>query len=118
MGAFYLGQSIFSLPSTVSVLYPVYIHLLTVGWLTQLIMGVIYWMFPKYSKDQPRGSADLGWAVFGLLNVGLILRAVGEPINALRPDLNLGWILAFSAIFQLIAGWLFIVNTWGRVKER
>ncbi|PJB67886.1 MAG: hypothetical protein CO094_02665 [Anaerolineae bacterium CG_4_9_14_3_um_filter_57_17] len=28
-------------------LFPVYIHLLVFGWLTQLIFGVIYWMFPK-----------------------------------------------------------------------
>jgi hypothetical protein len=26
--------------------FAVYIHLLVFGWLTQLIFGVVYWMFP------------------------------------------------------------------------
>jgi len=84
----------------------------------QLIMGVVYWMFPKYSKEQPRRSEKLGWTVFVLLNVGLIIRAIGEPLNTLRPDLHLGWVLAVSAVLQLLAGWAFVINTWSRVKER
>ncbi|MBE2272255.1 MAG: hypothetical protein IAE80_28730 [Anaerolinea sp.] len=99
-------------------LRPVYLHLLIVGWITQLIIGVAYWMFPKRSKDQPRGSIRLGWIVFALLNLGLILRAVGEPLHALQPGSFSGALLAVSAVLQVTAGWLFIANTWGRVKER
>ena len=74
-GVLTVGQPVLNLPSTFGVLYPVYIHLLMVGWVMQLIIGVVYWMFPKYSKEHPRGSDRLGWIVFGLLNAGLILRA-------------------------------------------
>lgn len=28
-------------------LFPVHIHLFTMGWLTLLLFGVVYWMFPK-----------------------------------------------------------------------
>jgi heme/copper-type cytochrome/quinol oxidase subunit 1 len=117
-GVFYLGRQTFSLPASFNVLYPVYIHLLMVGWVMQLILGVVYWMFPKYTKERPRGSEQLGWVVFWLLNAGLILRAVGEPLTALKPEWNLGWTLAISAILQLLAAWGFVINTWGRVKER
>ncbi len=117
-GVLYLGQPLFHLPPTVSVIYPVYIHLLTVGWITQLIMGVVYWMFPKYSKERPRRSDQLGWVVFAMLNAGLIMRAVCEPLFTLHQDWKIGWALGVSAILQLGAGWGFIVNTWGRVKER
>lgn len=117
-GVLTVGQTVLNLPSAFGVLYPVYIHLLMVGWVMQLIIGVVYWMFPKYSKERPRGSDRLGWTVFGLLNAGLILRAIGEPLNTLQPGWHLGWTLAISAILQLVAGWAFILNTWGRVKER
>jgi hypothetical protein len=36
-----------SLTSAGLILWPTYVHLLVVGWLTQLIFGVAYWMFPR-----------------------------------------------------------------------
>lgn len=106
------------LPDMVVAFTPVYIHLLMVGWVTQLILGVVYWMFPKYSKEHPRGSERLGWLAFVLLNAGLILRALGEPLAVNTPGAAGSWMLALSALFQLIAGWAVVINTWGRVKER
>ncbi len=99
-------------------LSPVYLHLFMVGWVSQLIFGVIYWMFPKFSKEQPRGSETLGWATYALLNIGLILRAIGEPLQAMQPEGGTGWLLAVSAILQWLAGMAFVANTWARVKER
>jgi len=105
------------LPSWMSALNPVYVHLLAVGWITQLIIGVAYWMFPKFTKARPRGSEALGWATFILLNAGLILRIISEP-RVTGSDPDLGWMLAVSAVLQTVAGWLFVINTWSRVKER
>jgi heme/copper-type cytochrome/quinol oxidase subunit 1 len=118
MGALVIARPVLNLPAEIAAFQPVYLHLLMVGWVTQLIMGVVYWMFPKESKERPRGNEKLGWAVFALLNAGLILRAVGEPLIVIDPALNAGWILAVSAVLQLLAGWGFIFNTWARVKER
>lgn len=112
------ARTVVTLPSWVDTLNPVYIHLLTVGWITQLIIGVAYWMFPKFSKKHPRGSEKMGWATFWLLNLGLILRVIGEPRAALRAEPDTGWMLALSAVLQTIAGWLFVINIWVRVKER
>src|SRR5436305_10063669 len=85
-------RPVLNLPSPISALQPVYFHLLMVGWVTQLIFGVVFWMFPKQSSDRPRGSEALGWASYGLLNAGLLLRAVGEPLAALQPGAVAGWL--------------------------
>lgn len=99
-----------------AVIWPTYLHLLVLGWLTQLIFGVAFWLFPKHSPTHPRGSDRLGWISFLLLNLGLILRAVAEPWQALgRP---MGALLVASAAVQLAAGWAFVINTWPRVRER
>lgn len=98
--------------------FPVYIHLLVFGWLTQLIFGVIYWMFPKYSNQFPRGHESLGWITYGLLNIGLLLRAIAEPLQASQPNNLFGALLVISAILQWLSGVVFIVNTWQRVKEK
>ena len=113
-----LAQPAFGWSSRWQVLRPVYLHFLFIGWVTQIIMGVGYWMFPKYSKENPRGSEKLGWAVFVLLNLGLILRAIGEPVMVIDPHAGFGWILATASLCLFLAGWVFIANTWGRIKER
>lgn len=99
-------------------LFPVYIHLLVFGWLTQLIFGVVFWMFPKYSVEKPRGNEALGWWTYALLNTGLLLRAVAEPIQSTQANPISGWMLILSAVLQFLSGVLFVVNSWGRVKEK
>jgi heme/copper-type cytochrome/quinol oxidase subunit 1 len=97
-------------------IWPAYLHLLVLGWLTQLIFGVAYWMFPRYSAEKPRGSERLGWLAFVLLNLGLVFRAVFEPWHATSG--RGGAMLVVSAALQLLAGLAFVANTWPRVRER
>ncbi len=110
-----LGVSLFSsIQPSFAYLRPVYIHLITIGWLSQLIMGVAYWMFPKFSKEAPRGNEKLSWLVYGLINLGLLFRAIGEGF----PSSGFDWMLVLSALCLFLAGWGFVLNSWGRVKER
>ncbi len=118
MGAILLAQPVLEWSTRWQTLRPVYLHFLFIGWVTQIIMGVGYWMFPKYSKEHPRGSEKLGWLVFVLLNLGLILRAIGEPMMAISPHDAFRWMLAIASLCLLLAGWGFIANTWGRIKVR
>lgn len=110
-------QPLFGL-SALGGLFPIYIHLLVFGWLTQLVFGVVYWMFPKYSPAAPRGSETLGWWTYGLLNVGLILRAIAEPVQAARPNPLTGWTLVLSALLQFLSGVTFVLNSWPRVRVK
>ena len=71
-------------------LVPVYFHLLMVGWVTQLIFGVAFWMFPRYSKEKPRGREGLAWAMYASLNAGLLLRGLAEPMHSGAPSAFLG----------------------------
>ena len=105
-----------SLLPVLEVIWPTYLHLLVLGWLTQLIFGVALWLFPKHSSTRPRGSDRLGWITFFLLNGGLILRAVAEPWQALGQ--STGGLLVVAAGAQLAAGWAFVANIWPRIRER
>lgn len=118
-GLLLAADALWDLPAFFRVLSPVYFHLFLVGWITQLIFGVVYWMFPKASLEKPRGNEQIAWATFWLLNAGLVLRVIAEPLNALSsPGAFWGWLLATSALLQWIAGLLFVGNTWVRVKEK
>ncbi len=91
-------------------------HLLTVGWATQLIFGVAFWMFPLMGKPQPRGDERLAWIVFWTLNIGLLLRVVGEPLAGFNPNALTQMLLSVSATLQLAAVVIFAILMWPRVK--
>lgn len=118
IGAVLAGRTLWSLSPFLAAMRPIYFHLFMVGWVFQLILGVIYWMFPKYTRENPHGSEGLWQAAFWLLNAGLLLRLVAEPMQTLSVQPIWGWLLALSAVLQWVAGLIFAGNTWGRVKER
>ena len=109
-----------ALPDTnpIAGVFPVYFHLLTFGWLTQLIFGIAIWMFPKYSQAEPRGHEWVGWTTFALLKSGLILRMIFEPWNGIAPSPLTGWMLVTAALLQWSAGVAFVANTWKRIKVK
>jgi hypothetical protein len=117
VAALTLGVLSYLLPATIpsAALQPVYLHMLVVGWITQLIFGVVYWMFPKASLERPRGSSTLAAGTFIFLNLGLAARAVGEPMATLGPDATGRSLLLVSAGLQWLAGLGFVANTWPRV---
>jgi hypothetical protein len=90
------------------------VHLLTVGWLLQLIIGVAFWMFPRHPTSPPRGDTRYGWWAFGLLNAGLLLRLLGEPwrLGFAGPS----WPLVASALLQLAGVAFAITLLWPRIR--
>jgi hypothetical protein len=97
--------------------YPA-IHLLVVGWLTQLIVGVAIWLFPLPERPGSPWMNRLGWIGFGLLNGGLVLRLAGEVGPAFGGAVWAGWALAASATAQAIAAWLFAALLMPRLRPR
>jgi hypothetical protein len=112
------ANSVWRISAWLAALGPIYFHLFLVGWITQLIFGVVFWMFPKWSTQHPRGSDSLGWATFWLINLGLLARVVSEPLHTLQPAPLWGWLLVGSALLQWLGGMAFVANTWNRVKEK
>lgn len=115
LAALALSQAL-PVPRGLLALRPLAWHLLTVGWATQLIFGVAFWMFPHLTRQEPRGDERAAWVAFWTLNAGLALRAVGEPVNSLWPGALPPIVLQAAAVLQVAAAWIFVVVTWPRVK--
>ena len=96
------------------------LHLLVVGWVTQLAIGVAYWMFPRLLKKDnpnPRGSVAMAWAVYLCLNAGLVLRLTIEPSYRTIGQSWLAALLALSGVLQAAAAVGFGLLIWARIRS-
>lgn len=115
LGVVRAGQAAGVVPGTASTLWLPQLHFLTVGWLTQLIFGVAFWLFPS-----PRGAGEASsravWLAYAALNLGLLLRLGCEP--DLLPKAPRAWGLGASAALQWAASLLMVGHLWGRVRSK
>lgn len=119
VGLLIVSRPVLALPSWVANLTPVYYHLLMVGWVTQLIFGVSIWMFPSHPGENRFGNETVIWWIYGTLNLGLLIRAIAEPIvMSGGPTPNAGPILVISSVLQWLAAILYVYVMWPRVKGK
>ncbi|MBI4496673.1 MAG: hypothetical protein HY689_02095 [Chloroflexi bacterium] len=88
-------------------------HLLFVGFLTMLVMGVALWMFPR--PGGTRGGEGRALWSYWLLHLGLLARVIAEPGALWYPGGIWGPLLVFSGLAQGGAVALFVTAVWGRV---
>lgn len=113
MGAFLQVRGAFGVGTGLNV-ETVHIHLMAIGFVLMLIMGVAYWMFPRPSGATPREAArdPLAWTSYFLLTPGLVLRVLRYLF--LTPPLAMP-VLVLSAALQAGGILCFVLAIWKRV---
>jgi hypothetical protein len=130
IGALLLVNRWIPLGSPVTALRTSHIQVLLAGWLTQLILGVAWWLFPPMAlRPRPnsprsirrgqaqRGSEPLFWTTFICLNAGILLQAICAPLYTWTRIGAFNLLAGISGLFLLAAALTFVVNMWGRVRE-
>jgi hypothetical protein len=130
LGAILLINRWLSLAPQIPVLKLSHVVILLAGWLTQLIMGVAWWLFPPLDiglkpdsltparrGQTQRGSEPLFWAALILLNAGVLLQAVFAPLYAWTLIGAFNVLSSISGLFLLAAAIAFVANMWRRVRE-
>jgi heme/copper-type cytochrome/quinol oxidase subunit 1 len=95
-------------PRVWSLLTP-HIQFLLFGWIVDLIMGMAFWILPRFSQPPRRGHVGLAWASLWLFNAGIMV-AAASPWIASNWSQAAGWGL------ELAGAGLFVVYLWPRVK--
>lgn len=91
-------------------LLPAHIDFLLFGWTVQLVIGVAFWILPRYRQPPKRGDVRVAWASVALLNVGVLSAAFG-PLLTSAPGVSLA-----GKIMEAGAALLFALHAWPRVK--
>jgi hypothetical protein len=89
-------------------LLPLHLELLLFGWIVQLVMGVAFWIFPRFWRS--RGDERPAWLAFGLLNGGVWLAGAGVVLGSPPLFIFLGRLLEAGAAAA------FALHAWSRVK--
>lgn len=91
-------------------LRPLHAELLLYGWTLQLIMGVAYWILPRFRTGTERGNQALPWAAYWLLNTGVLLAAL-----ATAPGAGSG-IKLLGRMLETLAAMAFVAHALPRIK--
>jgi heme/copper-type cytochrome/quinol oxidase subunit 1 len=93
-----------------------HVHLLLVGFVLTLIIGVATWMFPRPARDDGRYRPELAEAVYWIMTASTMIRALAEIGVGLWGAGPLRLLVAAGGLGQLAAAALFVVNMWWRVR--
>lgn len=99
----------------------VHAHMGFVGWLVNLVMGIALWFLPvnreRFPENRGRYPEGTVRVIFAMLNGGLLLRVVFEPLADRGPAAIYSAMLVLSAVLQLGAVILFAAIAWARVRQ-
>ena len=93
-----------------------HVHLLLVGFMLMMVMGVATWMFPRPAKDDTAYRPELAEAVYWVMCLATALRAVGELLAGFSPSPALRLLIAAGGLGQVLGTLLFVANMWRRVR--
>jgi cbb3-type cytochrome oxidase subunit 1 len=93
-----------------------HVHLLLVGFMLMIVMGVATWMFPRPARDDLRYRPELAEAVYWLMTVATCVRTAAELLAAHSDSTALRAAIALGGLGQAGGVLLFVVNMWTRVR--
>jgi cbb3-type cytochrome oxidase subunit 1 len=91
-------------------------HLLLVGFMLMIVIGVATWMFPRPARDDARYRPALAEAVYWIMTTSTALRAACEITAGLVPAPTLRFGIALGGLGQFAGAVLFVVNMWTRIR--
>jgi hypothetical protein len=93
-----------------------HVHLLLVGFMLMIVMGVATWMFPRPARDDVRYRPELAEAVYWTMTLATALRAAGELTAPFVPSAAIRVAIALGGLGQVAGALLFVANMWSRVR--
>ncbi|MCX6163403.1 MAG: hypothetical protein NTU73_00835 [Ignavibacteriae bacterium] len=91
-------------------------HIILVGFMMMMIMGIAVWFFPKADKTDKRYSPNLIILVYRLMVIGTSSRFIFEVIDSYITLEFISHSIVLSSFLQIIAAIIYIYTMWGRIR--
>ncbi len=89
---------------------PAHIEFLLIGWVIQLILGVVFWILPRFSHEPIRGNERLAWLSYFMINAGIWMALLSPLFYELR------WLPVLGRLMETGAALVFALHAWPRIK--
>ncbi len=91
-------------------------HIILVGSVMMMIMGVALWFFPKAQKEDQKYDPDKILISYWLMTASTALRFIFQVIAAFIFMEWTGWMITIFSLFQVAAIIYFFYAIWGRIR--
>ncbi|NCQ19690.1 MAG: hypothetical protein GW805_15350 [Ignavibacteria bacterium] len=91
-------------------------HVILVGSVMMMIMGVALWFFPRPEKDDKKYDPDLILVTYWMMTIATALRFVMQVLGSYY---YITWVNVAIVVFstlQVLAMILFFYSMWGRIR--
>ncbi len=115
-GLYLMSAKYFGLPGYSSETISAHTHLILVGSVMMMIMGVALWFFPRAEKTDKKYNPDLIRFVFWLMALSTALRFVFQMLYGFLFSEWITYAITCMSVFQIISIVLFFYSVWGRIR--
>ncbi len=90
-------------------------HLILVGFVMMLIMGIALWLFPR-PREKVFYSPLIAEITFYLMFAAIAVRSAGEILNGFILSRWIAWAIVAGSFGEIAGIVLFFINIWNRIK--
>lgn len=91
-------------------------HVILVGFVMMMILGVALWMFPRPAKDDPRYRPRAAEAAYWIVSGATALRFASEVGHAAIGATPLKVAMIAGGLGQIVGLAVFFANLWPRIR--
>lgn len=111
-----VSKYIFSLGASPE-LITAHTHIILVGTVMMMIMGVALWFFPKPDKDDKRYKPGLILFTYYLITFSTALRFIFQVMESFIFKSWLSYLITITSTLQVVAFIIFFYSMWGRIRS-
>ncbi|HEX3235673.1 MAG TPA: cbb3-type cytochrome c oxidase subunit I [Gemmatimonadales bacterium] len=92
-------------------------HVILVGFVMMMILGVALWMFPRPERTDVQYRPAAAELAYWLLTVSTTARFIGEVVRPSAPPLPQRWVVVLAGVGQVVGLVLFFYNLLPRIRS-
>jgi heme/copper-type cytochrome/quinol oxidase subunit 1 len=91
-------------------------HIILVGSVMMMIMGVALWFFPRAEKTDQKYNPDLILIIYWLMTSSTLLRFIFQFIKGIHYSETFDYFIFITSALQVVSMILFFYSIWGRIR--